>query len=95
MHQTAVVEAAERIYSELLALKIDVLLDDRDVRPGVKFKDADLLGTPLRITLSEKNLKEGKAELKVRSEREASYIPLDQAPAIIMETIKEHYDSIK
>ena len=95
MHQTAVVEAAERIYSELLGLKIDVLLDDRDVRPGVKFKDADLLGTPLRITLSEKNLKEGKAELKVRSEREASYIPLDQAPAIIMETIKEHYDSIK
>jgi len=45
--------------------------------------------------LSEKNLKEGKAELKVRSEREASYIPLDKAPAIIMETIKEHYDSIK
>jgi len=95
MHQTAVVEAAEKIYSELLGLKIDVLLDDRDVRPGVKFKDADLLGTPLRITLSEKNLKESKAELKVRSEREASYIPLDQAPAIIMEKVKEHYDSIK
>ena len=95
MHQSAVVEAAERAYRELLDQKIEVLLDDRDVRPGVKFKDADLLGTPLRVTYSEKNLKEGKAELKVRSEREASYIPLDQAPAIIMEKVKEHYDSIK
>jgi prolyl-tRNA synthetase len=95
MHQSAVVEAAEEVYRRLLDQKIEVLLDDRDVRPGVKFKDADLLGTPLRITLSEKNLKESKAELKVRSERESFYIPLDQAPEIIMEKVEELYGSIE
>jgi prolyl-tRNA synthetase len=93
LYQSEVVAAAERIYTELLDQKIDVLLDDRDVRPGVKFKDADLLGTPLRITLSEKTIKEGKLELKVRSERTASLIPLTNAPAAIVQKVKDLYGS--
>jgi prolyl-tRNA synthetase len=93
MYQSEVVAAAERIYRELLDQKIDVLLDERDVRPGVKFKDADLLGTPLRITLSEKTIKEGKLELKVRSERTASWIPLTKAPAVIVQKVKDLYGS--
>ncbi len=93
LYQSEVVAAAERIYTELLDQKIDVLLDDRDVRPGVKFKDADLLGTPLRITLSEKTVKEGKLEIKVRSERTVSLIPLASASAVIIQKVKDLYGS--
>jgi prolyl-tRNA synthetase len=93
MYQSGVVAAAERIYTGILDQKIDVLFDDRDVRPGVKFKDADLLGTPLRITLSEKTIKEGKLEIKLRSERTASLIPLTDAPAAIVQKVKDLYGS--
>jgi prolyl-tRNA synthetase len=58
----AVKEAAEKIYNELSASGIDVLWDDRDERPGVKFKDADLIGFPLRIVVGAKSLAEGKVE---------------------------------
>jgi len=93
MYQSDVVAAAERIYKDLQDQKIDVLLDDRDVRPGVKFKDADLLGTPLRITVSEKTLKQGKLEIKGRSEKTAVLIPLANAPAAIIQKVKELYGS--
>jgi prolyl-tRNA synthetase len=58
---------------------VDVLLDDRDERPGVKFKDADLLGIPLRITIGSKTLARGMTELKRRVEPQAVEISLDQA----------------
>ncbi|TAL15478.1 proline--tRNA ligase [bacterium] len=58
---------ARRIESKLEKLGVEVLLDDRDERPGVKFKDADLLGIPLRITLGSRGLKEGLAEVKERA----------------------------
>ena len=64
------VEAAERIYRECLALGLDTLLDDRDERPGVKFKDADLIGVPLRITVGKK-LGSGMVELVERKGRQA------------------------
>jgi len=67
----AVQEAAEGIYGELRAAGIDVLLDDRDERPGVKFKDADLLGIPLRITVGGRGLERGVVELKARTEAQA------------------------
>jgi prolyl-tRNA synthetase len=57
---------AERIYSELTAQGIDVILDDRDERAGVKFKDADLIGFPLRVGLGEKSFAKGEVEIKVR-----------------------------
>ncbi len=95
MHEPEVVEAAERIYRELSDAGVDVLLDDRDMRAGIKFKDADLLGTPLRVTIGIRNLKEGQVEMKVRSEAESSFIPLKDALALIKEKVKELYDSVK
>jgi prolyl-tRNA synthetase len=59
-------ETAEQIYKDLLDQQVDVLFDDREETPGVKFKDADLLGIPLRITLGDKNLKKGLVEIKTR-----------------------------
>jgi prolyl-tRNA synthetase len=63
---SAVMKLAEQIYAELVALGIDVILDDRDERPGVKFKDADLVGFPIRIGIGEKSLAKGEVELKRR-----------------------------
>jgi prolyl-tRNA synthetase len=59
-------EAAEQLYQNLLANETEVLYDDREETPGVKFKDADLIGIPLRVTLGEKNLKRGLVEIKKR-----------------------------
>ncbi len=59
-------EAGERIYEALIGQGIDAILDDRDERPGVKFKDAELVGIPLRITVGPKGLKDGKCELVTR-----------------------------
>jgi prolyl-tRNA synthetase len=73
------VEAADRLAAELGAAGLEVLYDDRAERPGVKFKDADLLGLPLRIAVGRKALGEGKAEWKLRREREVSLVPLDEA----------------
>ena len=62
-------KAAETIYDQLQAAGVDVLLDDRDQRPGVKFKDADLIGIPLRVVVGGKGLKDGIVEVKWRSGR--------------------------
>jgi prolyl-tRNA synthetase len=77
-----VTEAVARLESELAARGVEVLIDDRDERPGVKFKDADLIGVPVRVTVGAKGLKSGGIELKPRSERDpkkVSIIPLDTA----------------
>src|SRR5712691_7990765 len=63
--------AAERIYRECLALGLDALLDDRDERPGVKFKDADLIGVPFRITVGKK-LGQGIVELTERRGKQST-----------------------
>ena len=68
---------AEQIYRELLAAGVEVVLDDREERSGVKFKDADLIGYPLRITVGPKALKENSVELKVRRTKESLLLPLD------------------
>jgi prolyl-tRNA synthetase len=74
-----VAAVTDKLYADLQAAGIDVLLDDRDERAGVKFNDADLLGIPLRIVLSGKNLKNGKVEVKGRKETEAKLVDVDQA----------------
>ncbi|MSQ64377.1 MAG: proline--tRNA ligase, partial [Betaproteobacteria bacterium] len=71
----AVREAAEKLYVELLAAGIDVLLDDRDERPGVLFADMDLLGIPHRLVLSERGLAAGTIEYKGRSQAAAENAP--------------------
>ncbi|MCB9666795.1 MAG: proline--tRNA ligase [Myxococcales bacterium] len=74
--EPAVREASETLYAALKTEGITVLLDDRDERPGVKFKDADLLGIPLRVTVGARALADGAVELKARGAKEASRIPV-------------------
>jgi prolyl-tRNA synthetase len=90
-----VVGEAERIYTELKEKGVDCLLDDRDLRAGFKFKDADLLGIPLRITIGTKGLENSQVEVKLRFEAESFMIPLKEASAFILERLKGLYDSIK
>jgi prolyl-tRNA synthetase len=78
-----VVEAADRLYADLRAAGVDVLYDDRDESPGVKFNDADLLGMPLRITVSPRTLEKDAAELKERRESQPTICPLERAVAEI------------
>jgi prolyl-tRNA synthetase len=95
LHEAGVSAAAEKIYGELLEQGLDVLMDDRDLRPGVKFKDADLLGIPVRINVGARNLKNGYVEMKLRTEAESVLIPTHDAPKIIAAKVKELYDSVK
>jgi len=71
--------AADSLYATLQGAGIDVLYDDRDERAGVKFNDADLLGMPLRATISRRSLERGIIELKARSATGASSVPLEGA----------------
>jgi prolyl-tRNA synthetase len=71
-----VTQRAEALYEELLNADIEVLFDDRKESPGVKFADTDLIGVPLRVTISTRSLKEGGVEVKRRSEAEKQIIPL-------------------
>jgi prolyl-tRNA synthetase len=79
----AVVATAQRVYDELTAAGIDVLFDDRDERPGVKFKDADLIGIPFRIAVGKKGVAEGIVELKRRSGAEVRKIKIDEAAKLV------------
>jgi prolyl-tRNA synthetase len=60
-------QLAEKFYKELTEQGVEVILDDRDERPGVKFKDADLVGFPIRIAIGEKSLAKGEVEIKPRN----------------------------
>jgi prolyl-tRNA synthetase len=68
-------EGAKQLYADLQMAGLDVLFDDRDETPGVKFNDADLIGLPIRLTISERSLKEGGVELKLRSEADRRIVP--------------------
>jgi prolyl-tRNA synthetase len=63
---SAAMKLAEKLYADLTARGAEVILDDRDERPGVKFKDADLVGIPFRIGIGEKSLAKGEVEIKPR-----------------------------
>jgi prolyl-tRNA synthetase len=77
------------IYEQLLGKGIDVLLDDRAMRGGVKFKDADLLGIPVRVTVGQRSLAEGNVEVKLRSESESSKISVKDVTAKVIELVNE------
>ena len=70
----AVTEAADTLYKHLTTQGIEVIYDDRDVRPGEKFADADLIGIPYRVVVSDKTIANGQHEVKVRSEAEATFL---------------------
>ncbi|MEJ2488020.1 MAG: proline--tRNA ligase, partial [Anaerolineales bacterium] len=78
-------EEAEKIYDDLQRAGLEVLLDDRDETPGVKFNDADLIGIPIRVTVGARSLKEGNVEIKLRKEKERSTVAVQN---IVDEVIK-------
>ncbi|MFH1021752.1 MAG: His/Gly/Thr/Pro-type tRNA ligase C-terminal domain-containing protein, partial [Planctomycetota bacterium] len=84
MKEPGLVAAAEKIYNELTAGGLDVLMDDRDLRAGVKFKDADLIGVPLQVTVGEKGMKAGTVEIKKRGERDRVAVPAGEVVAKVM-----------
>jgi prolyl-tRNA synthetase len=87
--EDAVRDASEAIYRELTEAGVELLLDDRDERPGVKFKDADLIGIPLRIVAGAKNLAEGKVELKHRRSGEVELLTIAEAVAKVKMMVAE------
>jgi len=74
-------ETADKLYTDLQGAGIEVLYDDRDESPGVKFNDADLIGLPIRLTVSERALSQGGVEMKLRSKAEKRIIPLNELTA--------------
>ena len=77
LRSEAVSAVADKITADLEARGVEVLLDDRDIRPGIKFKDDDLIGIPYRITIGERNLNNGKVEFKARNESDSSLVDVD------------------
>jgi len=86
--------AAEDLYEKLTAKGVEVILDDRDERAGVKFKDADLIGIPLRITMGPKKLAEGKVEMRFRKAGEVREIDLVGAAEYITNIVTEELQNI-
>jgi prolyl-tRNA synthetase len=86
-------ETAEQLYQIFLENGIEVLYDDREETPGVKFKDADLIGIPLRVTLGEKNLKKGLAEIKKRRTGEILLVRKEEALSKVKEMIDQEMGS--
>ncbi|MBI5048468.1 MAG: proline--tRNA ligase, partial [Deltaproteobacteria bacterium] len=82
-------DAAESIYKNLINAGLDVLMDDRDERAGIKFNDADLIGIPIRLTIGSKALKENSVELKMRRSHEASLVKIDVVREKVLEIAKK------
>ncbi|HEP6276495.1 TPA: proline--tRNA ligase [Burkholderia vietnamiensis] len=81
-------EAADKLYAELTAAGVDVILDDRGERPGVMFADWELIGVPHRLVIGERGLKDGKVEYQGRRDAEATLLPADAAAATVTEKIR-------
>ncbi len=87
MDNPQVISVAEKLYGELEAAGWEVLFDDRRESPGVKFTDADLLGLPLRLTISPRTLESQSVEVKGRGQKEARLLPLETAVATVKELL--------
>ena len=86
--------AAEKLYQDLQAAGVEVLLDDRDERPGSKFKDADLIGIPYRVTVGKTWEKEGKVELRARHDGTTTLLPYDEAASTVTTMIRDELRAI-
>jgi prolyl-tRNA synthetase len=80
-------EVAERLYQEFMTQGIEVILDDRDERAGVKFKDADLIGIPVRITIGPKSLQENQVEVKKRWEEQNNLVAMDEVVDYVLQLL--------
>lgn len=83
-------EAADALYAELQGVGVEVLYDDRPERAGVKFNDADLIGIPVRVSVSPRTLERGEAEIKLRSASQATFVPL----AEVLPTVRGLLDGL-
>jgi prolyl-tRNA synthetase len=90
MEKPTILSTSEKIYQELQKADIQVLFDDRDDSPGIKFNDADLLGIPLRLTLSPRTLQSQSVEAKWRTEKEAQLLPLDNLVVRVKKFLNEN-----
>ena len=81
-------QVAEKIYKDLLSAGIETVIDDRDERPGVKFKDADLIGFPFRIVVG-KSINEGLVEFKTRETNETENLTPENATSKVIKVIQE------
>jgi prolyl-tRNA synthetase len=84
-----VAEAGERVYQALLAAGVEVIVDDRPVRAGVKFSDAELVGIPFRVTIGKRGLASGSAELTDRATGSTVSVPLDDLPKHVREAVAQ------
>ena len=78
-------EQADALYDQLCSAGFEVLYDDRDLSAGVQFADADLLGVPIRVVVSPRNLKQGVVELKTRDKSIAETVPVAEAAGRVKE----------
>lgn len=88
MSDPSLVETAETLYQQL-SRRFEILLDDRDERPGVKFKDADLIGIPIRITLGKSFVEEKKVEIKLRRKDEKQFVNIDEVENVCEELYEQ------
>jgi len=87
-----VMDAARRLYDEMEDHGDEVVLDDRNERAGIKFKDADLIGYPVRVTIGKKWQENGNVEIRLRRTGEVTEVPLDECKAKVMEILKELHE---
>lgn len=92
--ETDITDAAASIYDELREKGVEVVLDDRDERPGVKFKDADLIGFPIRVSVGKKGLKDGNVELKMRNGKDVTLVKLGDIAAKVAAAVAAGLASI-
>ena len=88
MEDTKVAETAEKLYQNLTESGIEVLFDDRDESAGIKFNDADLIGIPLRLTISPRTLQNNSIELKWRKEKDSILVPLSELVKQVINLLK-------
>ncbi len=88
MREEAVTSLARKLHDEMETGGTQVLLDDRDVRPGVKFNDADLIGFPIRVTVGKRGLAEGIVEVRKRRTHEVGKHAPDKATAAVAESVR-------
>jgi len=93
VREEEVMKVANKLHDDLQAAGVDVLLDDRDARPGFKFKDADLIGIPLRITVGKRGLAEGKVEFKRRESEEVQKLSPEDATKLVMDAVRAATES--
>jgi Prolyl-tRNA synthetase len=88
MNNEVLLEAAEKLYQDFSDEGIEVILDDRDERAGVKFNDADLIGIPLRVTIGPKRLAEGKVEVKIRKTGDVRILSMDEVRKFVIKEVR-------